>query len=96
MSYRCTNAFVHGPNVYGGGAVVTDDDPILKTHAAHFVKVNEPLSAVGSETASADAPRTPAPAKKAPAKKAAPAKAAVSQQETAQPNTDSTSKKETL
>lgn len=96
MSYRCTNAFVHGPNVYGGGAVVTDDDPILKTHAAHFVKVSESPTVVGSETASADAPRVPAPAKKAPAKKAAPAKVEPRQQETAQPNTDSTSKKETL
>ncbi|MFL0172421.1 hypothetical protein [Mycobacterium sp. SMC-13] len=96
MSYRCTNAFISGPNVYGGGAVVTDDDPILKTHAAHFVKVSEPPAVVGSETASADAPRTPAPAKKVPAKKAAPAKVEPRQQEPVQPSPDSTTKKETL
>lgn len=60
MSYRCTNAFVSGSNVYGGGVLVKDDDPILKTHAAHFVKVNEPVR--GGETTSAAPNELRAPA----------------------------------
>lgn len=37
---RCVEPFAvfHGsvPSVYGAGAEVLDDDPILKTHRAHF------------------------------------------------------------
>jgi hypothetical protein len=38
--WRCTNAFATAgkvPRVVGGGEEVLDDDPILKTHRAHFV-----------------------------------------------------------
>ncbi|CPX29511.1 Uncharacterised protein [Mycobacteroides abscessus] len=73
MSHRCTNAFTFNDHVYAGGCEVQDDDPILETHAAHFVKVGE--STLPVETATAAHPRAvkkaapkKAPAKPAPAK----------------------------
>jgi len=43
MTHRCTGGFavyVDGqPQVYPGGALVDDDDPILKTHLASFERV---------------------------------------------------------
>ncbi len=51
MSYRCTNAFLYDGKVYAGGCSVDDTDPILRTHADNFVKVQE--VAGKSETASA-------------------------------------------
>lgn len=72
MSYRCIDGFVTPDQVYPGGLQVADDHPILKTHSAHFAKVDEPPAA-RTETASAapgEARATTAPAKKAPAKKA--------------------------
>lgn len=74
MSYRCVNAFTDGTNVYAGGCEVQDDNPILETHSAHFVKVGE--SVLPTETASAAHPRAvkKAAPKKAPAPKAEPAK----------------------
>ncbi|MBK8772557.1 MAG: hypothetical protein IPM06_19325 [Rhizobiales bacterium] len=82
MSHRCTNGFIFADQVYPGGLMVADDNPILKTHSANFARVAEP-PAPRTETASA-APgvfrEQIAPgefskslhAKKAPAKKAAP------------------------
>lgn len=73
MSHRCTNAFTFNDHVYAGGCEVQDDDPILETHAAHFVKVGDSTFPV--ETATAAHPRAvkkaapkKAPAKPAPAK----------------------------
>jgi len=51
VSFRCVNAFAYQEKVYGNAAVVEDNDPILATHASHFVRVEEPVRAV--ETASA-------------------------------------------
>ncbi|MEE3066575.1 MAG: hypothetical protein VYA67_21980 [Actinomycetota bacterium] len=67
MSYRCISAFEFNNTIYSGGASVSDDDPILATHGAYFVKVAE-VTAAPTETASA-APGE----KRAPVKKAAPA-----------------------
>lgn len=73
MSHRCTNAFTFNDHVYAGGCEVQDDDPILETHAVHFVKVGE--STLPAETATAAHPRAvkkaapkKVPAKPAPAK----------------------------
>lgn len=80
MSHRCIDAFgVNFPEanfrVYPGGCEVEDDDPILQTHASHFVKVGEAI--LPTETASAAHPRAvkkaapkKAPAQPAPAKEA--------------------------
>lgn len=80
MSHRCISPFAFGNLVYAGGRVVDDDDPILRTHAHHFARV-ESAGPVRTETASsapgevrvvtsteADEPR---PARKRPAKKVA-------------------------
>ena len=43
MTYRCTGGFAvwsdGRPRVFSGGALVADDDPILKTHGASFEPV---------------------------------------------------------
>lgn len=51
MSYRCINAFMYADRVYPGGIQVSDGDPILKTHAAHFARVE--VAAPFTETATA-------------------------------------------
>lgn len=57
MSHRCINAFDYNNRVFPGGYQIEDNDPILDTHAAHFVRVGE-VPSVGTETASA-APTRP-------------------------------------
>lgn len=70
MSYRCVEPFATATgDVYGGGCIVSDDDPILTTHASHFARVNEPV--LRTETATAAPSEHRAAPKKAPAKKAA-------------------------
>lgn len=56
MAYRCINAFTFVDRVIAGGALIDDDDPILNSHAAHFVAVAEP-PALRGETASTDKQR---------------------------------------
>lgn len=56
MAHRCINAFWYADRMIAGGALVNDDDPILATHAAHFVVVEEPATGRG-ETANADRQR---------------------------------------
>lgn len=71
MSYRCVDPFATATgDVYPGGCLVADSDPILQTHLAHFARVDEPVAS-RTETATA-APGEHRAAKKAPAKKAAP------------------------
>jgi hypothetical protein len=74
MTYRCINAFAFGDGVYGNGYQAEDDDPILRTHADHFAKVEEPhlARAVEQAVATPGGLRSTSTAKKAPAKKAAP------------------------
>ncbi|WP_341266967.1 hypothetical protein [Gordonia malaquae] len=55
MPFRCINAFSTGGRIVAGGSLVSDDDPILATHAAHFTAVGEATRA--AETATSDAPR---------------------------------------
>lgn len=77
MSHRCIDAFAFDDRVYPNGIQVDDNDPILKTHAAHFAEVDESGVSRAVEQAVAEpgglrpAPKR-APAKKAPAKAAAP------------------------
>lgn len=75
MSYRCINAFSFEERVVAGGAEVPDDDPILSTHADHFVKVAEPFVGVETTVAAPGEPRhveiSDAPKKASPAKKVA-------------------------
>jgi len=57
--------------VYGGGILVSDDDPILQSHGGHFARVSAvTMLSTATETATA-APgeHRPTPARKAPAKK---------------------------
>jgi len=71
MSYRCVEPFATAAgDVYGGGCVVSDDDPILRSHSGHFARVSEPVQRTETATAAPGEHRS-AP-KKAPAKKAAP------------------------
>ncbi len=70
MSYRCISAFEFANRIYSGGAQVSDDDPILKTHGVYFAQVTE-TPVVATEIATAgpgekrDVPHK-VPAKKAP------------------------------
>ena len=72
MSYRCTGAFIFAEQVFSGGQRVDDDHPIMKTHSAYFVKVDEPTKAQETATAAPGVPRfvspppSPAPAKESP------------------------------
>jgi hypothetical protein len=63
MAHRCTGSFAVGnpPVVYSAGALVGDDDPILRTHAAYFEPAEQtiarqdaaPRSVAAVETATA-------------------------------------------
>lgn len=77
MSYRCTGAFLFADRVYSGGQQVEDDDPILRTHAEYFTKVDELTRAAETASAAPGEVRH-APVKKAPPAKKAPATAPVS------------------
>ncbi|WP_280371156.1 hypothetical protein [Nocardia wallacei] len=79
MTFRCINAFAYGDRIVAGGVEVADDDPILASHAAHFVEVGQPAPAmrpsVEATTAAPGERRSlstsgkPTAARKAPAKK---------------------------
>lgn len=81
MTYRCLGGiavYVDGrPRVIPGGALVADDDPILKTHRAQFEPVetytarvaaaaSSPASAVETATAAPGEARTVVPPKPKP------------------------------
>lgn len=72
MSYRCVEPFATANgDVYGGGLLVSDDDPILQSHGGHFARVSAvTMLSTATETATA-APgeHRSAPPRKAPAKK---------------------------
>ncbi|GFG83384.1 hypothetical protein [Mycolicibacter algericus] len=57
MQHRCVGGFTYRDRVIAGGALIEDGDPILATHADHFVAVAEP-STPGGETASTDRRRS--------------------------------------
>lgn len=70
MSYRCVDPFVTSTgDMYSGGCQVSDSDPILESHPAHFARVAEP--ALRTETATAAPGEHRSAPKKAPAKKVA-------------------------
>lgn len=100
MSHRCTNAFEYASRIYPGGCQVADDDPILKTHAANFVRVEtvpaftETATVVPGEQRAvspslpASEPETASEAHDAPRKRGRPRKAADSAEPTPQEETD--------
>lgn len=85
MSYRCTNAFIFADQVFPGGMEVDDNHPILKTHAASFVRVGEPARATETASAPPGVPRAvptppeslaPEPVQELPKKRGRPKKQA--------------------
>lgn len=65
MAHRCTGSFAFGdpPRVYSAGLLVSDQDPILRTHGAHFENADAqiarqeavPQSVAATATETADA-----------------------------------------
>lgn len=53
MKFRCINAFAFDDKVYPGGLEVDGDDPIMRSHRAHFAQVEQASSPVVSEVATA-------------------------------------------